>query len=274
MATFATINGHRIHYRLDGEGPLAVFGHGLMGSMGQIEENLSLLDALLGSVRLLTYDARGHGQSGGPEDVAGYTWEALGRDMSELATHAGEERAFFGGASMGAATALWVGVEQPEKVRGLVLVMPPPLGQRSMRAAHEHQALQALEMLAAGVENFGVEKTVELARMFPGFATSPEEADQRAAAILKQNPLAMLYAIRGLIQAPFHDPEEYRRVTAPTLILAHEGDGLHPARAAHLLHEQIAGSRLRIAPDPLYWRTHQGEFLGEVSEFLAVVGSQ
>ncbi len=78
----------------------------------------------------------------------------------------------------------------------------------------------------------------------------------------------MLYAIRGLIQAPVHDPEEYRRVTAPTLILAHDGDGLHPARAARLLHERIAGSRLRIAPDPSYWRTHQGEFLGEVGEFL------
>ena len=131
---------------------------------------------------------------------------------------------------MGAATALWVGVEQPEKVRGLVLVMPPPLGQRSMRAAQEHQSLQALEMLAAAVENFGVEKTVELARLFPGFATSPEEADQRAAAILKQNPLVLRYAIRGLMQAAFHDPEEYRKITAPTLILAHEGDGLRLQR--------------------------------------------
>ena len=62
-ATFATINGHRLCYRVEGDGPLAIFGHGLMGSMEQVEENLSVLDQLLARVRLLVYDARGHGQS-------------------------------------------------------------------------------------------------------------------------------------------------------------------------------------------------------------------
>ncbi len=270
--TFATINGHRLRYRVRGEGPLAIFGHGLMGTIEQIDENLAALDQLYARVRLLVYDARGHGASEGPDDAAAYTWETLGRDMAGFIDHAGDERALIGGASMGAATALWVALEQPERVRGLVLVMPPPLGDESIRRDAEKQALRVLDMLSAAIQNFGLEKTVEIARSFPGFAATPEEADERARWMLRQNPRALAFAIRGLLQSPFHDPEEYRRITVPTLVLAHEGDGLHPARAAQLLGDTIPDVRVRIAPSADYWRTHPEDFVAEVSAFFDRVG--
>ncbi|MBI2767494.1 MAG: alpha/beta hydrolase [Chloroflexi bacterium] len=269
MATsFATINGYRLRYRLQGAGELAVFGHGVMGSIEQIDEHHPALTALHGRIRLLVYDARGHGQSDGPTDSAHYTWESLGRDMSAFIDHAGETRAILGGGSMGAATALWVAIEQPERAKALVLVMPPPLGLATVRELAEKQALQLLEMLAAAVKNFGIEKTVELARQFPGFAATPEEADARAAWLLGQNPLTLAYAIDGLIDSAFHDPECYRAIRVPVLVIAHEGDGLHPARAAHLLKQNIPDCTLAVAPDPGYWRAHPGEFLAEVTAFL------
>ena len=270
--TFATINGYRLRYRLRGEGPLAIFGHGLMGTIEQIDENLSAMDRLYERVRLLMYDARGHGASDGPDEASQYSWESLGRDMAGFIEHAGEERALIGGASMGAATALWVALEQPEKVRGLVLVMPPPLGDESIRQQAEKQALQVLDMLSAAIQNFGLEKTVELARNFPGFAATPEEADERARWMLRQNPRALAFAIRGLLQSPFHDPEAYRRITVPTLVMAHEGDGLHPARAAKLLGDTIPDVRVRIAPSLGYWRDNPDEFVAEVSAFFDRVG--
>ena len=270
--TFAAINGHNLRYRVEGEGPLAIFGHGLMGSIEQVEENLSVLDQLLARVRLLVYDARGHGRSEGPADADGYTWETLGRDMGELVRHQGEERALLGGASMGAATALWVALEQPERVRALVLVMPPPLGEPGLRGPAEKQALQVLDMLSAAVQNFGLEKTVELARNFPGFAATPEEGEERSRWMLKQNPLTLAYAIRGLLQSPFHEADAYRRIRIPTLVMAHEGDGLHPARAARLLGEAIGGAVVHIAPSSDYWPSHPEEFLAEVELFLDRVG--
>lgn len=270
--TFATINGHRLRYRVEGEGPLAIFGHGLMGSMEQVEENLSVLDQLLARIRLLVYDARGHGSSEGPAEATGYTWETLGRDMGELVRQQGEERALLGGVSMGAATALWVALEQPERVRGLVLVMPPPLGEPGLRGDGEKQALQVLDMLSAAVQNFGLEKTVEMARNFPGFAPTPEEGDERSRWMLKQNPLTLAYAIRGLLQSPFHEAEAYGRIRIPTLVMAHEGDGLHPARAARLLGEMIPAATVHIAPSSDYWPKHPDEFLAEVELFLDRVG--
>lgn len=239
-----------------------------MGSIEQVTENAPSLGDLLSRVRLLTYDARGHGLSGGPEDAADYTWETMGKDMSAFATFAGADRAIFGGASMGAATALWVALEQPERVRGLALMMPPPLGHVPMRTDAEQQAIAVLDLLSAAVKNFGVEKTVELAQNFPGFAPTPEEAHARASWLLQQNPLTLLYAIRGLIASPFHDPERYRDIHVPTIVLAHEDDGLHPARAARLLGDTIPDCEIVIAPEASYWQNHPAELHAHLSRFL------
>ena len=271
-ARFAEINGHRLRYDLRGEGPLTIFGHGLMGSMEQLAPESDEMAALLKRVRLLTYDARGHGQSGGPLEPGGYTWEALGRDMSAFIDHVGEDSAILGGASMGAATSLWVALEHPEKVRGLVLVMPPPLARNVMEVDAERQAIQLLEIVAAAVENFGIEKTVEVVRMMPGFAASPEAAEERAKWLLAQNPLTLKFAIRGLVASPFHDPEQYRRINVPTLVLAHEGDGLHPVRSATLLKEMIPDCTLHVAPQAEYWKDHPEEVAVEVERFLERVG--
>ena len=270
--TFATINGNRLRYRAEGDGPLGIFGHGLLGSIEQLDEYMPALTTLYGRSRLAMYDARGHGQSDGPADPAAYTWATLGEDMAALVAELGEERAILGGASMGAASALWVAIERPERCRALVLVMPPALGGSGVQSTEEKRAIQVLEMLAAAVQNFGVEKTIELARNMPGFAANPDSAEEQERWLRAQNPLALTHAIRGVVAAPFHDPEAYRRVRVPTLVLAHEGDGLHPARAAQLLGEKVPDCTVHIAPDPEFWRTHPEEFLAEVNRFLDRVG--
>ena len=70
---YTNINGHRLRYRLGGEGPLVVFAHGLMGNIEQVTPAGLGLDALHARVRFLTYDARGHGQSHGHEDTRSIT---------------------------------------------------------------------------------------------------------------------------------------------------------------------------------------------------------
>jgi pimeloyl-ACP methyl ester carboxylesterase len=267
---YAQVNGHRIRYRLqgNGDGPIVVFGHGLLGSIDQVEQHAPGLDTLFDRVRLLLYDARGHGESEGPEDPAGYTWETLGRDMATLCELHGEEQAVFGGGSMGAATSLWVALEQPERVRALVLAMPPPLGRQAMRAQEERAAITTLDFLAAAIQNYGLEQTVEIARQAPGFASTPEEAEERANWLLSQNPRTILHAIRGLLTAPYHDPDDYRRIKVPTLVVAHEGDGLHPVRAAKLIADRVPGAKLLVGDRPGYWRDNPSELHAELRAFL------
>jgi pimeloyl-ACP methyl ester carboxylesterase len=264
---FATINGYRLRYRLQGAGPLAVFGHALFGSIEQIDEALGdAVGALAEHVRLLLYDARGHGQSDGPRAQEGYSWEALGRDLTAMAALAGEPRAIVGGASMGAAAALWAAVEQPEAVRALVLIAPPPLGGGLFQGPAEQAAIQRLDALSRAVETFGVDQALAFARQFPGF-------DERQGEWLKaQNPLAIGPGIRGLLSAPGHHPDAYRRITAPTLVVAHEGEALHPLRAAQLLADHIPGARLVVGPDPDYWWMHRDALLAELLDFLAAIG--
>lgn len=268
---FAQVNGLRLRYRVGGAGPLAVFGHGLLGRIEQFDAG-GALGAILERVRLLLFDARGHGESEGPEDPSAYRWDTLGEDMVRLAAAFGDAPAVLGGASMGAGAALWAAVERPESVRALVLAVPPPLGPPSLRGEDEHRAIQALELLAAAIAAYGLEQTAELAKNMPGFAATPEEAEERAAWLRAQNPRTIVHAIRGLLQAPIHDPEAYRTIRAPTLVLAHEGDGLHPVRAARLLAETVPDCTVRIAPEPGYWQRHPDEFAAEVRAFLDRVG--
>lgn len=269
---FAVVDGWRLRYRVAGEGPPAVFGHGLLGTLDQFEAETGALGRVRERVRLLMYDARGHGGSEGPGVPGAYTWQSLGEDMAALAAIAGEGPTVAGGASMGAATALWVALERPELVRALVLVMPPPLGGPAYQPPEERKALQLLEVLGTTVAAVGVEKAAELAAHFPGVTATPDDVARFGQWLRGQNPLALAHAIRGLVASPFHDPEAYRRIAVPTLVLGVEGDALHPARAAHLLGTNVPGARVRIAPTPMYWREHPDDFAAEVVAFLDAVG--
>jgi pimeloyl-ACP methyl ester carboxylesterase len=264
---FAEVNGYRLRYRLRGAGPLAVFGHGILGSIEQLLADAESIARFETRLRILLYDARGHGQSAGPLEAMGYTWQALGEDMASLIEAHAEGPAIIGGASMGAATALWVAIERPELVRAAVVVMPPPLGHRAMRGAEEHQAVELLSALAVAIENFGLATTVTTLSQWPGFAASEAEREARAAWLSAQNPDTVLHVLKGLVAAPFHDPELYRGIGAPLLVLAHEGDGLHPARAARLLAENAPNARLVVA-DNGHWQRNPAALFAEMEAFL------
>lgn len=269
---FAEIDGNRLRYRVRGRGPLIVFGHGLLGSINQFEQYPGVIAELEEAVRVLVYDSRGHAQSTGPSDAAQYTWESLGRDMIALMAEAGEERAIFGGISMNAAASLWVALERPEACRALVLIMPPPLGPSRIQTPAERQAIGMLGMLSAAVRTFGVAQTMDAVRGMPGFAENIEAAERQLLFLRDQNPDTLPHVIQGLIDAPYHEATDYARISAPTLVLAHEGDPLHPARSGHLLAEHIPDCTLRVGATAGYWLENPGELVGEAKAFLARVG--
>jgi pimeloyl-ACP methyl ester carboxylesterase len=269
---FVEVNGHQLRYRLRGDGPLAIFGHGILGSIEQLLGDTESLARVEQRLRVLLYDARGHGRSAGPTHAAGYTWETLGLDMAALIEAHSETPAIVGGASMGAATALWVAIERPELVRAAVIVMPPPLGHRHLRGPEEHQAIEVLSALGVAIENFGLETTIATLGQWPGLGASEEERQSRIDWLSGQNPETVLHVIKGLMGAPFHDPELYRQIEVPMLVLAHEGDGLHPARAARLLAEHAPNARLVVAPQQGHWQRSPTALLAEMETFLEELG--
>lgn len=265
---YAEIGGFELRYRLygDADAPLAVIGHGIFSSLEQFSDRAEGLDVLASRYRILLYDARGHGQSEGPETPDGYSWRILAGEMLDLAAHAGEERPIIGGASMSASAALRAAVERPGAARALVLIAPPPIGSRELREESETQALQMLATLAGAVESFGLSGTADMAATMPAFAAA---AGEGGAEILRsQNPRTIVPIIRGLFDSGRVDPEAYAGIEAPVAVFAHPDDPLHPVRSANLLAERIPHCRVHVGPERDYWQNHPGELAREIIAFL------
>src|SRR5205085_9933190 len=71
--------------------------------------------------RVISYDARGHGQS---SPAPSYAYPELGGDLEAIMDAYGLERAVLAGASMGAHTILWLALQRPERAAGLVVITP------------------------------------------------------------------------------------------------------------------------------------------------------
>ncbi len=74
--------------------------------------------------RVVAYDARGHGRSSPAPSRDAYAYEDLGQDLVAVLDDRGIERAVLAGASMGAHTLLWLALNAPERVAGLVVITP------------------------------------------------------------------------------------------------------------------------------------------------------
>ncbi len=84
---------------------------------------LRLAQELAGSMRVVMYDARGHGRSDPPP--AQYTRQDLAEDLVALVKALGIDRPVVMGHSLGADTAAWAGALAPTLFRGIILEDPP-----------------------------------------------------------------------------------------------------------------------------------------------------
>jgi pimeloyl-ACP methyl ester carboxylesterase len=70
------------------------------------------------------------------------------------------------------------------------------------------------------------------------------------------------------VNGPALPVERFAEIRAPALIIAHPDDEMHPSASAEVLHECIAGSRLVMAPDALYYSVHREEMAQLIKDFL------
>lgn len=263
----ASINGIDIGYQVLGDGPTVVWGHGLMGSIARERELSEGVDGLEDrGFRVVSYDARGHGASGFTADEEHYTWAAHAQDLLELLRHLEIDRAHVAGGSMGAGVAITLALAHPEVVERLVLVAPPPL------ADTIGPAQQLFGAFATLIETVGLERAVETAMQMPAFAvleeSQPEEYARLRDWLLSQHPRAVVFAIRGLLGGPPLPKERFHEIKAPTLIVAHPDDPIHPLSSAEKLQAAIEGSRLVVAPEIMYFEQNRGELMEIVAAFL------
>lgn len=211
------------------------------------EDDLGLFDwSCAESVaRVVRYDARGHGgcDCGHFEDRA-YRWSALVDDMLRAP---GQGPFVAGGASMGAATALYAAVRAPRRIQGLVLVTPPTAWEARPAQAEKYEAAAEL------VERRGI----------PGYLTALQDAGQprilaeelpEARTILlrhlrRMDEKVVPSILRGAASSDLPSRAEVHDVVVPTLILAWTGDPAHSVSTAETLAEHMVMSELHVADD-------------------------
>ncbi len=259
------IRGCEIAYERAGTGTDFVWGHGLTQSRAA-EDRQGVFDWSSAPATLLRYDARGHGESETTADLDGYRWSELAHDQLALATTLGIDRYVAGGASMGCATALHAAVIAPERVLGLVLVIPP--------TGWETRADQAdvYEQGAKVVDSLGVEPLIKA-----GAAVAPpdpfvDDADyrtMRAEGLRSWDPQRLAHVMRGAARAQLPERRQVAAIDCPTLILAWSNDAVHPVETADELARLIPHAEHHVAASAADLR----EWPARVAEFVAAIST-
>jgi pimeloyl-ACP methyl ester carboxylesterase len=224
-----------------------VWAHGLTSSRSQ-EDGAGLFPwRSIDGLRVVRYDARGHGASPGPLDEAAYEWPALGADLLAVMDAAGLASAAVGGASMGCASSLYAALAAPARIERLVLVIPP--------TAWETRAAQVdlYRASAAAVERSGMQPSIDFTRTEPPLAVFGDDGgrirDDRIRHLERMDPALVATIMRGAARSNLPDPDVLRSITQPALILAWSGDPGHPVSTAIRLAEVLPDAELHVADD-------------------------
>ncbi len=120
---FATVDGTRIFYRLEGNAgrPVLVLSHSIGCDHSLWAQQVP---DLLQDFQVLRYDTRGHGASDAPKSE--YSIEQLGRDALGLVDSLGISKFAFCGLSLGGMIGQWLGINAPDRLTGLILANTSP----------------------------------------------------------------------------------------------------------------------------------------------------
>jgi pimeloyl-ACP methyl ester carboxylesterase len=116
---YASNQGVRIHYEIEGEGLPLVLVHGITGSLKWWYQ-CGYVDVLQKHYRLVLIDARGHGKSDKPHERAAYAWPTGGMDVLAVLDELRIPQAIYWGYSMGAGFGFDALATAPERVAALV----------------------------------------------------------------------------------------------------------------------------------------------------------
>jgi pimeloyl-ACP methyl ester carboxylesterase len=242
-----------------GEGSPVVLLHGLTATRRYVVMGSRSLER--SGHRMISYDARGHGQSSPAPSPEAYTYEELGHDLVAVLDELGVERAVLAGASMGAHTLLWLALRFPERVGGLVVITP----------AYEEDGfddparLKQWDALAAGLANGGIEGFLAA----QGEPRVPEGMRETVITVIRQrlalheHPEAVADALRAVPRSrPFGSVGDLSAISAPTVVVASndEADPEHPQKIGETYAQTIPGARLvtdEPGRSPVAWQGSQ-----------------
>lgn len=227
LTTKKFLNGHLMHYTVDGHGPWLVLIHSLATDMTVWTSHAKQLAKRF---RVLRYDIRGHGKSGNyaPMNADSYTVDLLAGDLLAImdALHIGS--AHIVGISLGGMISQSFALKYPQRLNSLTLVSTTGSGQDLQQWDDRIAAAEAQDMEGL-VDGF-------LATWFtPDFRKRHPEPMSRISRLIKSTDklgfIRACRAIRSMDLAP-----RLGKVTVPALFIAGKDD---PQR--HVIEEHSVG---------------------------------
>jgi pimeloyl-ACP methyl ester carboxylesterase len=247
-----------------------VFQHGLGGDRRQPLELYTYNSRL----RLIAMDCRGHGKTVPLGDVTMLRFDVFADDVVALLDHLGIERFIAGGISMGAGVALNLALRYGQRLAGLLLVRPAWLAEPSP------PNLDGMVAVGRLISEYGVERGKAQFLASPLYKRLAEEAPYTADTLLAQfdEPRAAgawPRLLRLPADAPNRRPDAWRRVAAPTLVVANHNDLVHPYAYAETLAAAIPGAQLVEIPSKgVDKRAHVAAARQVIAHFLTNIGDR
>ncbi|WP_153503531.1 alpha/beta fold hydrolase [Cumulibacter manganitolerans] len=223
-------DGVRLAYEIhnpDAAGTPMVITHGYSATAAMWEPNIA---ALSENRPVLTYDQRGHGQSGDPGSPEGYSEAINVADIDALVDLLDAPKVIVAGMSLGGYLSMAYYLAHPERVAALLLQDTGPgyKSDESRNAWNQH------------VEAIAVEK-----------GSDDPEASQSAEVVraVHDNPKALAHAARGVLaQRDARVISSLPRIAVPTLVVVGANDVGYLAGTDYMV-AKIPGARKVVIPD-------------------------
>jgi len=239
---FITINGAKLHYTVEGNGPeTIVFSHGLLFSGRMFDAQVA---ALKDCYRCITFDHRGQGRSEVTKN--GYNINALTNDAAQLIEKLEAVHCHFVGLSMGGFVGMRLGFQRPELLKSLILIEtsadPEP--------QENHGRYRLLNFIARW---FGLRIVVDkimpimFGQTYLNDLTKAKERTMWRDRIVSGDKIGITQAVKSVIERK-GIAKEISQIKLPTLILIGDEDIATTPDKSDKMHSAISGSRLISIP--------------------------
>lgn len=275
---FVEVNGVRLRVDVQGEGnPVPIYTHHGAPGLGSHAEPKRSFGPLADTYRVVSFDARGSGESDAVPPFSHAQWVA---DLDALRAHFGDERIVLAGGSYGGYVALEYTLAHPDRVTHLIL--------RDTSASRRFEGLAKRNALARAAEypditeemldkvfDGRVEGDEELRRYWATLAplydanTTPEKVAQRIASATFRYQTHNWAFSRNL---PDYDlTGRLHEIRCPVLVVVGRHDWITPVAASEEIAAGIPDARLVVFEDSGHSpQIEESErFIALVREFLA-----
>ena len=241
--TLLDVNGARLSFRVQGEGPALLLLHGFTGSSATWMPHLAAFEEFTA----VTVDLLGHGDSEAPPTPSRYRMEHAVDDLTSLLDQLEIRRAAVLGYSMGGRVALQLALRAPDRLWALVLESASP---GIEDAAEREDRVRSDAALAGEIERNGIVAFVDRWQALPLFASqgrlSASARGELRRQRLRNSPVGLANSLRGAGAAQEDSVlSRLGDVRVPTLLIAGALDQKYVA-LARKMSDALPCARIQI----------------------------